>query len=282
MARVHNKKRNVGLLYEFLVRHVAECLVEGRDKPAKSAVRLLKKHILKKGTELYKEFRLFHALANTTVESEHTASLIIQEARAACRKYDAKRLDREKSLLIRGINHTFNDPNFYDKRLEEYKIYATIQTMLNEWRKETPSDISRLTQYEQEVIKWLVTEKKKNVLEEAQDGVDDLLVNLMVKKVNNRYTGMLNPEQISLIKKYVYAERTGDQTDLKKAVLELRDSALGAVSTYMCEQKQHSELTQQLEEVKALISKEVDVVDDGVLTRFLRVAKLKEEILGGE
>ena len=57
----HNKKRNVGIIYELLLKHISTKLLEGNKKDAKIATRLIEKHF-KKGTELYKEFRLFNAL----------------------------------------------------------------------------------------------------------------------------------------------------------------------------------------------------------------------------
>ena len=49
----HNKKRNVGIVYELLLKHISTKLLEGNKKEAKIATRLIEKHF-KKGTELYK------------------------------------------------------------------------------------------------------------------------------------------------------------------------------------------------------------------------------------
>ncbi len=278
MAKGHNKKRNVGLVYEFLVQHMAEHLVEGDEKTANSAAKLLRRYILKKNTELYKEFRLFHALANTTVESEIVAGSLIREARDACKKYNAAKLDKEKSLLIRGINHTFNDPKFYDKRLEEYKIYATIQVLLNEWRKPTPTDFARLAKFEQDVINWLVTEKKKNVLEETPEGVDDLLISMMTKKVNAKYSGVLNKDQISLVKHFSTAERTGNYGPLKECLAKLKSETLNAIDKM--KEGEAEIFGSNLKNVRNLVENiNEDLNNDDEFVHVLRVAKLKEEIL---
>ena len=54
----HNKKRNVGLLHEQLVRHASEMTVEGNQEKTAEAVDILMKHY-SKNSELLKEFRLF-------------------------------------------------------------------------------------------------------------------------------------------------------------------------------------------------------------------------------
>ena len=53
----HNKKRNVGIVYELLLKHISTKLLEGNKKEAKIATRLIEKHF-KKGTELRSEERL--------------------------------------------------------------------------------------------------------------------------------------------------------------------------------------------------------------------------------
>ena len=130
MSKSHNKKRNTALLYEFLVRTIASALVEGDKKTSSTALKILRRYF-KPGTQLYKEFRLFNALVKTTVSSSAVTSSIIAEAKAAAQTADIVALDREKSLLIRSINHALNIDNFYDHPVSEYRTYATIQTLLN-------------------------------------------------------------------------------------------------------------------------------------------------------
>ena len=40
----HNKKRNVGIIYELLLKHISTKLLEGNKKDAKIATRLIEKH----------------------------------------------------------------------------------------------------------------------------------------------------------------------------------------------------------------------------------------------
>ena len=119
-AKNHNKKRNSLLIYEFLVRAISRSLIEDDKKKSSIALKILRKHF-KPGTELYKEFRLMNALAKTTVSSEHVAASILKEAKSATVKFDRQKLDREKSILIRNINHMINDENFYDQHVNEYR-----------------------------------------------------------------------------------------------------------------------------------------------------------------
>ena len=71
--------------------------------------------------ELYREFRLFNALVKTTVKDTSVAAAILTEAKNAARRCNIKKLNNEKSLLIKDINYILNDKNFYYRRVSEYK-----------------------------------------------------------------------------------------------------------------------------------------------------------------
>lgn len=274
----HNKKRNTGLLYEFLARHAAEGLVENNQKKVKQSVKLMKR-FFREGTELHKEFRLFRALTQTSVDSKETAHRIIETTRRAVGQYDTKKLDKEKSLLIKSINHTFNDAGFYDKKINEYKLFATVQVLLNEWREHVPTDVVMTALYEEELVEHLTTPKKMNLLDEAKaDNVDDLIVNLMVKKVNTKYDGLLNNEQIALMNSYANGLRNDDLKDTRESIEGLRLEMLGAIDDYARRNEKNPEMLEKLVSLKPLISDPVTSVDDRILTRYLRLSRLKQEI----
>lgn len=273
----HNKKRNSGLLYEFLARHAAEGVVDGDDRKTRRSLKLLKRHF-REGTELNKEFRLFRALLRTCVASKETAHRIIEASRRAAVEYDLKKLDHEKSLLIRSINHTFKDQKFYDKRIAEYKLYATVQMLLNEWRQDVPSDLVSTALYEEELVEHLLRPKQDNVLDESRDEVDDLLVNLMVKKANAKYDGVLNPEQLALMNAYVDGLHAGDTVRVRESIDALRTESLEAIDS-LIESGGDPNVLAKLSEIRALISEPVTQVDDRVLARYLRIARLKSEMV---
>ena len=98
----HNKKRNVGLIHEQLIRYISECMVAGNQDEADVAISILERHF-NKGSELYREFRLFHSLIHTKIESPEIARKIIAESRIASKNHDSVKLDKEKSLISFGF-----------------------------------------------------------------------------------------------------------------------------------------------------------------------------------
>jgi len=282
-ANKHNKRRNSLLIYEFLVRAISKSLIDDDKKKSSSALKILRKHF-SPGTELYKEFRLMNALAKTTVSSEHTAASILKEAKAASGSFDAKKLDREKSILIRNINHILNDENFYDQHVNEYRTFATIQVLLNEW-KSTDKDLYRVAQYEDQLMKHLVTEKVAPVdttITDDTSGTARLLMKVMTKKLNEKYSGVLNEHQKSLIKAYAYSTASDDQTSIKMKLQEIKSDLIGLIDGYESE-VQNDYLKNKLSETKTVLLEEaLDSIDDSTVTRFMLYAKLNDELASKE
>jgi hypothetical protein len=282
MANSHNKKRNTGLLYEFLVRSISRALVDGDQKKSTIALKVVKRHF-KPGTELYKEFRLINSLVRTTVSSEAVAASIIQEAKAAARSHNMSNLDREKSLLISMINKAVNDENFYDHQVNEYRIYATIQTLLNDWRARG-SDLQRMAQYEDQLLRWLVTEKVESPDEGISDetpGESRLLMKVMMKKLNEKYAGMLTESQKSLIRAYAFSTANDDLDSIKKKLIEVKESLLNEIADFQQKNPSNAYVNKKLAEARVRLEEEtLDVVNDDTVTRFMLYTKLSTELTG--
>ncbi len=116
MAR-HNKKRNAGLLYEFLVRKISRSFVDEDNQSAEIAKKLIQKYF-QSGTELHKEYRLVNALVNVPVGNEQIAAAVLEEARRASVKFDSKSLKIEKDNLsvIYNSESAEIDVSIYEER----------------------------------------------------------------------------------------------------------------------------------------------------------------------
>ena len=94
----HNKKRNVGIVYEMLLKYISNNLIEGDRRKAKVATRILEKYYAS-GTQINKEYRLYNALTNTKITNTHTAASILNEAKSAARNnFNKKQLEEEKKF----------------------------------------------------------------------------------------------------------------------------------------------------------------------------------------
>jgi len=281
MSRSHNKKRNTALLYEFLIRTISSALVEGDKKKSATALRILRRHF-KPGSQLYKEFRLFNALIKTTVSTDGVASSIILEAKNAATTADLTTLDREKSLLIRSINHLIKDENFYDQPVSEYRLYATIQTLLNEWRKPVgTADIASLANYEDQLRSWLISEKKKqeNTVIDESPGTTRLLMKVMMKKLNEKYSSSLNSDQKEIIKAYAFSTADENQVTIKKKLEEVKENLVQSIEIYANQKQDNSFLVNKLQDARTkIISESLEVIDDSVVSKFMLYSTLHYEL----
>lgn len=277
MTNKHNKKRNTGLLYQFLIRTISECVVNKDDNLRDSVIEIIKKHF-NKNSELYKEFRLFNSLIETNVVSTSVAETIIETARVASRQYDKEKLEREKSDLIRSINYTINkEGTFYDKRFNEYKVYATVQTLLNEWRSDRYTDIVKIAEYEDILKTWLLSKKIQETPVAMSEDVDPLVERLMLNKFNEKFGNNLNEEQKQIIKNYVFNE--DDELKLKEYLTEIKKETLKEIDNYSNMENKSSYIREKLERTKVLIENiSLEIINDEIVEKFLDVCKLKAEL----
>jgi len=275
----HNKKRNAGLLYEFLVKAISCGLVEGDERRAARSLKLMKR-FFRPGTELHRELRLVSSLVRTTVSSEAIAAGIVREARDAARSHDVAALDREKSLLISLVNRTLGDADFFDRPISEYRAYATVQTLLNGWRSGN-ADIGKQAQYEDQLVSWLVSEKAAPadvVVDAVPLGDRRLLMRTMMRKLNERYAGSLTLEQKQLVRDYALSP--GDGTGLKEKLCVLRDRLLQELDAFRA-RPDAGYVGAKLDQVrKVLLDEQLERVDDDTLVRFMLYVKLSEELTG--
>ena len=270
MSKQHNKKRNIGIIYEQLLLSLAEAIVEKNNEKVSTIKDIISRNF-KPGSELYKEFRLFNALIKTSINSESLATRILEEAKKASRNFDRNKLEIEKSHLIKDINYKINDTSFYTQRINEYKSYATIQTLLNDWRSDN-SNLERVVEYESKVHNILLTEKIQSQ-EKPTPEIDRLTVKIMREKFNKKYKSFLNEEQINIIKSYIFHEE-----DISKKLSSIKENSIKELSLY----KNRCTNDILLEKIDRIIENvknlnESTINDDNV-SKFLLLSKLKNEI----
>jgi hypothetical protein len=273
--RSHNKKRNVGIIYEQLILTVSKGIVENNPKLTEQAKNIIKKYFVP-GKELYKEHKLFQALVKPYIDNDSLATSILGEAKKASRAHDQKKLEREKSLLIRDINLTVGR-KFYGTRIKEYKDFATVQTLLNDWRSYS-SDISTLVEYEQKAHKILTREKViKTIKEHKSSNADNLIVKVMTEKFNSIYDARLTDQQRHLIKNYVLSD---ENTDFSSTLESIKENCIKNLKEYSAACDSiivKKKILPVLQELKCL---DTTSIDDEKFSKFMMLCQLQEEIKG--
>jgi hypothetical protein len=275
----HNKKRNIGIIYELLLHNISANLVEGKQKDASKTLRIIEKRFNNK-TELYKEFRLFNALVKTQASSERVALQILNEAKDAIRRQDRGKLDREKSRLIRDINYIVNDDTFYRRKIDNYRRYGTVHQLFNEWAKFDKSNLKHTLELEEKVLKMLTEQKEETQLTDVDPNLTDkLVVNLMTEKLNQRYNTELNSEQKQIIQNYSLYCTADHHSKMREYLIVLKESTISAMQNY----KKVTDSDMLSEKIDTVIDKvsnlDTDAINDDLVAKFMTVSHLKTEIL---
>ena len=275
-TKSHNKKRNVGIIYEQLLATAAKGIVENKQPLTHRAQSIIKR-FYKEGTEIYREHRLFKAIVEPEIKDGSLATKILEEAKKAARTHNVQRLEREKSRLIKEINHSFGKA-FYAQHVKNYTDYATVQTLLNDWRLWNNADFNRVTLYENKVHSILTSSKETpSILKEHDKEVDNLVVQVMTDKFNDKYGKQLTDVQQMLIKQYVFAEN-GNTKGFKTMLKRIQETVLRDLVDYQAE-CDNNHVANKINEVKEDIrSLDINTLDDQTMTRFLTLCDLSEEL----
>ena len=282
----HNKKRNIGIMYELLLRHISVKLIENDRKGALLATKIIEKRF-GKDTELYKEFRLFNALAKTSVQNTEIAAAILTEAKNAARRFDQSKIEKEKSMLIRDINYSIKDKSFYYRSIAEYRELANIHNMIQEWQKGDTSDLKKMVILEQSALNHLMKEKSVSNLDlmtakTKETNTDILVERIMTEKINKKYTDFSSSQREILQKYALYSNDSDKHEDLKNYLSTQKNKSIKSLKNFGSV-NENSYLSEKVELVENKINNlDVTILDDATISKFLTLTKLVEEINRGE
>ena len=138
----HSKYKNTGILFELLTRQLTSDTIAGNNP---KSLNILQKYFNSK-SELLKEYKIYHTLATKKFKSESKANILISTLVEAFNRLSKTKLRREKYNLIKEIKNNYNVTNFFNSKINNYKIMASIFNLL-ENKEATPKSIldSKLT-----------------------------------------------------------------------------------------------------------------------------------------
>lgn len=202
----HSKYKNTGVLFELLVRQSTSDLMSNKDP---KAVRIFKKYFT--NTELGKEYNLYSTILNAPKLNETKAEILISTVVEQSKKLNREQLDKEKYNLIKEIKKHYDLDDFFKAKIETYRIYASIYTLLEGQTVKDTSNTKQLITNKltllEHIIKETLTERKvaSRVVEEFMKEDKEIRVlayKILVEKFNNKYAD-LSIEQKDLLKEYI-------------------------------------------------------------------------------
>ena len=203
----HSKIKNTSILFELLTRQITADVLAGKSTKSVKIV----KNYFNEDTELGKELQLYRLLSEKHYESESRANDLINIVLKSRQKLSNSKLRNEKYNLIKEIKENYNSNDFFNGRISNYKLLASIY---NTFQAETIDETfnpeqtvnAKFTILEHITSKKISSEKAKaHVLKEYNKKDKDLRLlayQILVDKFNTKYK-TLNESQKSLLKNYI-------------------------------------------------------------------------------
>jgi hypothetical protein len=192
----HNKKTNIGLIYEFLSHEVASRML--KNKETKSVFDVIEKYF--KNSVLKEELEIFKAISSLKGKEEVVVKKSLKEIAKFAQKINRDRSLKLKTDLIKEIKEKLSDKVF-DYKIDNYRLYASIQMFINSAQKGTLKESIDNVNFENEVIK-ILAENLKEDKKCSKTKVDNFL---FISAIDNITESMksLNESQKSLMLRYL-------------------------------------------------------------------------------
>ena len=275
----HNKIRNTGLLFEFLLRQITSDVLNKDNGHAVSIV----KEKFNENTELGKELALYNILITKKFKSDSKADYFINEVMKARSDLNNSILRRERYNLIKEIQSNYNLQKFMSSKVPNYKTYASIFTLF-EYNKSLSPD--QKTESFFNIVEHVTTADKSIKLSETVHTLPDdedlriLTYKTLLEKFNQKYT-KLSGAQKNLLREYI--NNISNTNSLKDTLKEI-------VKGLKKDLKQHSKNLQDKvvkikmsEAIKSIdkfcgIDDKTDVVKDEYVIQTMRYLELVKEV----
>ena len=203
----HSKIKNTGILFELLTRQITADVLAGKST---KSVLIVKKYFNEK-TELGKELQLYQILSEKHYESENRASNLLDAVIKSRQKLSNTTLRHEKYNLIKEIKENYNVNDFFNGRISNYRILASIYNVFQSETTQEEFKPDHIVSSKFTVLEHITSKKvsdkeiKEKVLKEYSKNDKDLRLlayEILVDKFNKKYK-KLNESQKALLKHYI-------------------------------------------------------------------------------
>ena len=199
----HSKIKNTGILFELLSRQITQDVINDDNKS--KSISLLKR-FFNENTQIGKENQLYQILIKTNYNSSAKAQKLVEAVGKSRSKLSSKTLKREKYNLIKAISENYKIDDFFQSRIPNYKVYASIYKMFANNSNPIDEVDSNFTIIEhiigKKIIKEDVQTDAKQEFEKQDKDLRLLSYQLMVDNFNGKYKS-LSSEQKNLLKEYI-------------------------------------------------------------------------------
>jgi hypothetical protein len=275
----HNKIRNTGLLFEFLLRQITSDVL---NKNNGQAVKIVKEKF-NENTELGKELALYNILITKKFKSDSKADYFINEVMKARDDLNNSRLRRERYNLVKEIQSNYNLQKFMSSKVPNYKTYASIFTLF-EYNKSLSPD--QKTESFFNIVEHVTTEDKSIKLSETVKKLPDdadlriLTYKTLLEKFNQKYT-KLSGAQKNLLREYI--NNVSNTNSLKDTLMDIVKGLKEDLKTHSKNLQDKVVKIKMNEAIKSIdkfcgVDDKSEVVKDEYVIQTMRYLELVKEL----
>ena len=275
----HNKIRNTGLLFEFLLRQITSDVLNKDNGQAVSIV----KEKFNENTELGKELALYNILITKKFKSDSKADYFINEVMKARADLNNSVLRRERYNLIKEIQSNYNLQKFMSSKVPNYKTYASIYTLF-EFNKSLSPD--QKTESFFNIVEHVTTDEKSIKLSETVKTLPDdedlriLTYRTLLEKFNQKYT-KLSSAQKNLLREYINnVSNTNSLKDTLKDIVKGLKEDLKKHSKNLKDEVVKIKMTEAIKSADKFcgLNDKSNVVKDEYVIQTMRYLELLKEL----
>jgi hypothetical protein len=271
----HSKFKNTAMLFELLTRQITSDIISSNES---IAIQILKK-FFNKNTELIKEYRLYKTLVDEKLKSDTKANMLIEAVMKARKGLNRNKLQNEKYELIKTIKENFEIDSFFQTKVHDYKLLASIYKVFEYNELENPVEItkSRITILEN------VTRKSNNsninetvsIVNEPKE-VRILAYKYLVEKFNTKYSNLSEPQKV-LLREYI--ENVSNTNNLK-SLIQTEAVTIKRFFTKNMHRVKDKSLKIKLQEVVGLLDsyETIKKVEENHISALLRYYSLIDDL----
>jgi hypothetical protein len=271
----HSKFKNTAMLFELLTRQITSDIISSNESVA---IQILKK-FFNKNTELIKEYRLYKTLSDERFKSDTKANMLIEAALKARRGLNKNKLQNEKYELIKTIKENFEIDSFFQTKVQNYKLLASVYKIFEYNEIENPVEItkSRITIIENITSKsnnFVMTENVAIANEPKE--VRLMAYKYLVEKFNAKYSNLSESQKV-LLREYI--ENVSNTNNLKSLV-QTEAVTIKRLFTKNIHRVKDKSLTIKLQEVVGLLDEyeSIKKVEENHISALLRYYSLIDDL----
>ncbi len=271
----HSKFKNTAMLFELLTRQITSDIISSNESVA---IQILKK-FFNKNTELIKEYKLYKTLCDERLKSDTKANMLVEAVLKARRGLNKNKLQNEKYELIKTIKESFDIDSFFQTKVQNYKLLASIYKIFEYNELENPVEItkSRIT-----ILENITTKSNNSVITEdiaiasEPKEVRLLAYKYLVEKFNTKYSNLSEPQKV-LLREYI--ENVSNTNNLKSLV-QTEAVTIKRLFTKNMHRVKDKSLKIKLQEVVGLLDGYEDIkkVEENHISALLRYYSLIDDL----